>query len=191
MEEAKWMYEVETFHSSAVARDDNGDEMVEFDNPDVIEDPDDPQPKEKIPLYERAARVKGLLIEKICNVLCYLRGIENESIRHGPIALEAEYGEGEEEWDTEKSVTPVYDIPFIAKYRQEYWKPELHYNDLWKILDTDGRWSALQKRKTQLLEKFKQVDDMVGLLSLVDLNLVRPLRWCVRMVCTAQLRIRL
>ena len=33
---------------------------------------------------------------------------------------------------------PMLDVPFIARYRQEYWKPVMSQDDLWRVFDLDG-----------------------------------------------------
>jgi transcription elongation factor SPT6 len=170
MEEAEWIFENEdNLKSSSDARnrwyrsDREDQELVEYIDPDIIPDENDPDKNRKrVTRSERANIVRQRLTQKICNVLCYLRGVENEDIKHGPIQLQNDHGEGEDDWDREKTRIPMYDVPFIAKYRREYWEPELGYDDLWRVMDADLRWSNLQKKKEALIESFKAARDDVS-----------------------------
>uniref|UniRef100_A0A7S1DWA3 YqgF/RNase H-like domain-containing protein n=2 Tax=Hemiselmis andersenii TaxID=464988 RepID=A0A7S1DWA3_HEMAN len=108
---------------------------------------------------QRAAEVERRLIERVHAVLCFVRGVTNDDIKHGPVVLDKEHGEGEEDWEREKNATPMLDIPFIARYRQEYWRNEMNEEDLWSVLDHDATWSAILKRRAQLEELFRAVGD--------------------------------
>ncbi len=167
MNEAEWIFENEIFKATHQAREHiNEDEDVEvvYDDPEIIHDEASAdKARVRMKRSEMARTIRERLIQKICNVLCYLRGVENVDIQHGPISLQTEHGEGEEDWDREKGVTPIFDIPFIAHYRREYWEPELSYEDLWRVLDADLQWSNLQKKKERLIDLFKAARDEVCL----------------------------
>ncbi|XP_030381643.1 transcription elongation factor SPT6 [Scaptodrosophila lebanonensis] len=49
------------------------------------------------------------------------------------------------------------EVPFIAFYRKEYVKPELHIDDLWKVYYYDERWCQLNERKKKLKELFEKM----------------------------------
>ena len=78
------------------------------------------------------------------NVLCYLKGIDNEEIHHGgnfivqqdnPRAGVPNWwqhtNEDEEFPDDIGSIKAMFDVPFIQHYREEYYKPDLRPEDLW------------------------------------------------------------
>uniref|UniRef100_A0A7S0HS73 SH2 domain-containing protein n=1 Tax=Hanusia phi TaxID=3032 RepID=A0A7S0HS73_9CRYP len=134
--------------------DDFGDDMV--DVPVPVEDQEDDQPQfMKVTRSERARDLRSRLVSKISNVICFFRGVEKEDIHH----TASHFFEGVPKWwetsteEVEQPAMPesiIFDIPFIAHYRKEYWKPELREDDLWTIYDLDARYCILKQRKEQL-----------------------------------------
>eukprot|EP00117_Sycon_ciliatum_P042302 scpid17102/ scgid30794/ Transcription elongation factor SPT6; Protein pandora len=49
----------------------------------------------------------------------------------------------------------MFEVPFIAQYRKEFYEPQLSVDDLWKIYEFDEKWCQLQKRKRNLLHLFE------------------------------------
>ena len=171
--EADWMLSHHRWKASDLMAD-TGDAIEEFVHPES---------KERIMISktERSQLLQGRLIEKIVNVLCYLRGIENEAILHGPITIddvdqggpkqledsdevkEAEWeyvgSEDPEHHGYKRRITAKLDVPFILRYRQEYWRDELRPSDVWRIYDLDGKWSAFRIRQEALVSQLQTAGD--------------------------------
>jgi transcription elongation factor SPT6 len=171
--EADWMLSQHRWKTSDLMSD-TGDAMEEFVHPETKQ-------RTNMSKTERSQLLQGRLIEKIVNVLCYLRGVENESILHGPITIDDVDQGGpkmledsdevkEAEWEYvgsddpdfhgfKRRITAKLDVPFILRYRQEYWRDELRPSDIWKIYDLDGKWSAFRIRQEALISKLKAAGD--------------------------------
>ena len=145
-----------------------GDDMVEVPIP--IEEQDDEQQQQvmKVTRSERARDLRARLVSKITNVICFFRGVEKEDIHH----TASHFFEGIPKWwetsteDVEQPALPesiIFDIPFIAHYRKEYWKPELRKEDLWTIYDLDARYCFLKQRKEQLKLNLEAANDTASL----------------------------
>ena len=149
---ALWMLDQEKFACSSMLKE-RGDEVVDYEGRPMT-------------LSERADKVRDQLLESITNVLCFMRGIENEEAKHTVEEMRAPLKEIiEKDWPEElqnAQTKPMLDIPFIARYRQEYWRPVMKEGDLWKVLDLDGKYSALRVRKKHLAAKFEARADQDG-----------------------------
>ena len=168
LEEARWMVDTQRFGEWKDVLtgqvECTTDKISDIRPPDAlvqIRDEMDTSAVRTVTKLERANILKDRLVKKVHAVLCYIRGVENSEIKHGPVSLEKEYGEDDPggDWNEEKAATPMLDIPFIARYRQEYWRSELVQKDLWSILEYDGRWCELVKRKEALSQKFRNHSD--------------------------------
>uniref|UniRef100_T1IT45 S1 motif domain-containing protein n=1 Tax=Strigamia maritima TaxID=126957 RepID=T1IT45_STRMM len=52
------------------------------------------------------------------------------------------------------------EIPFIVRYRKEFVEPELKTSDLWRIFQLDERFCQFRKRKSNLLQIFKNAPNL-------------------------------
>ena len=171
--EADWMLSHHRWKTSELIAD-TGDAIEEFVHPETKE-------RTEMSKTERSQLLQNRLIDKIVNVLCYIRGVENEAIQHGPITIDEVDSGGpkdlddsdeikEAEWEFigsdnpdhhgyKRRITAKLDIPFILRYRQEYWRDELRPSDVWKIYDLDGKWSAFRTRQESLVSMLQAAGD--------------------------------
>ena len=61
-----------------------------------------------------------------------------------------------------------FEIPFIYKYKADYYTPDLKYQDLWAIADWDEKWTHLQNRKSMLRNLYKNTTIDGEYLRLLD-----------------------
>ena len=175
--EARWMVNVskDVQWRNSSHMDDSGEEIVEMLNPKGVSDDDDKKYL-RVTRTERAKIYRESLIEKVSNVLCYLRGIDNEEIHHGGNFIVSkdnpragvpnwwQAGEDEEADypDDIGSMKAVFDIPFIQHYRKEYYEPDLRPEDLWAIHDLDAKYCSILSRQSQLSTVFREKEDAEG-----------------------------
>ncbi|KAJ1492575.1 SH2 domain-containing protein [Baffinella frigidus] len=170
------MIDQERFACSRLISD-HGDDLVEYEN-------------EQMSRSERADKARQGLIDSITNVLCFMRGVEHEDAKHTVDELRNTLREViDTDWPEElqnAAIRPMLDVPFIARYRQEYWKPVMSADDLWRVFDLDGKYSALRVRKRHLAGLFDARADHDGIAlvkeaqseeALADLNALHEIRY--------------
>jgi len=183
--EAKWMVnknkEIIWLNSKHI--EDYGQDLVRMLNPNDGDEENHPEYID-VTRDERARAMKESLIEKVTNVLCFLRGIANDEIQHGGNFLVSKDDKraGVPNWwqmdddpeDDPKDATPcpieniedikaVFDVPFIQHYRKEFYQPDLTPEDLWSIYDLDGKYCSVLTRQLSLSNVFRDKEDADGI----------------------------
>ena len=184
--EARWMVTKDT---SILWRNhnhirDQGEDRVQIPNPEYKQGEQEEGGSAveefiSVTRTERSERLKRSLIEKVTNVLCFFRGIENEEIRHGGHFLVSKddrmagvpnYWQPNGEEDTTEctienigDIRAMFDIPFIQHYRKEYYQPDLSAKDLWAIYDLDAKYCSILARQLHLSNIFRDKQDNDGI----------------------------
>lgn len=52
------------------------------------------------------------------------------------------------------------EVPYIQKYREDYWSGKFSVDELWKIYDLDEKWQALEQRREKLFSMWAQMKEL-------------------------------